>query len=208
MKKSSFVIMAIFAILIAFYPVVYAFMGDEFGILLSKSKALLASVAYRVAFYTHIGFGGLALLTGWPQFNAGWRRRNISLHRTLGKIYVGSALLSGSAGIIIAMFATGGLIAVTGFAALGCVWTYSTFEAYRTIRKGDVAAHQRMMIYSYAACFAAVTLRIWLPSLSIALQDFTTAYRITAWLCWVPNLLLARYWVSRLSHTHGAVSAT
>ena len=48
-----------------------------------------------------------------------------------------------------------------------------------------------MMIYSYAACFAAVTLRIWLPILTSILGEFLSAYRIVAWLCWVPNLIVA-----------------
>ena len=32
-------------------------------------------------------------------------------------------------------------------------------------RKGDIISHQKFMTYSFAACFAAVTLRIWLPIL-------------------------------------------
>ena len=53
------------------------------------------------------------------------------------------------------------------------------------------------MIYSYAACFAAVTLRIWLPLLIVSLGDFITAYRIVAWLCWVPNLMVAYFLVDK-----------
>ena len=44
----------------------------------------------------------------------------------------------------------------------------------------------------FALIFAAVMLRIELPLLIIWFQgDFTPAYRIVAWLCWVPNLLWA-----------------
>ncbi|MFC5623379.1 DUF2306 domain-containing protein [Algoriphagus winogradskyi] len=32
-------------------------------------------------------------------------------------------------------------------------------------KKLDVDSHENWMIFSYAACFAAVTLRIWLPIL-------------------------------------------
>ena len=53
------------------------------------------------------------------------------------------------------------------------------------------------MIYSYAACFGAVTLRIWLPLLILLLGSFEPAYRIVAWLAWVPNLIFAYYWVKR-----------
>jgi hypothetical protein len=50
-----------------------------------------------------------------------------------------------------------------------------------------------MMIYSYAACLAAVTLRIYLPLLAFAFNDFIKAYLLVAWLSWVPNLLVAFY---------------
>jgi hypothetical protein len=53
------------------------------------------------------------------------------------------------------------------------------------------------MVYSYAMCFAAVTLRIWLPLLLLIFGDFETSYRIVAWLCWLPNLLFAYIWVKR-----------
>ena len=55
-----------------------------------------------------------------------------------------------------------------------------------------------MMIYSYAACFAAVTLRIWLPMLSALIGDFVIAYRIIAWLCWIPNIIWANQIVKRV----------
>jgi len=63
--------------------------------------------------------------------------------------------------------------------------------AYINIRNKRVEQHQKMMIYSYAACFAAVTLRIWLPLLVMGIGNFTIAYTIVAWLCWVPNLFVA-----------------
>jgi hypothetical protein len=55
-----------------------------------------------------------------------------------------------------------------------------------------------MMIYSYAACFAAVTLRLWLPLLVIGFGDFIKAYTVVAWLCWVPNILVAYLIVRKL----------
>jgi len=54
------------------------------------------------------------------------------------------------------------------------------------------------MIYSYAACFAAVTLRIWLPLLTMIYGDFVKAYVIVAWLCWIPNIIVAGVITRRL----------
>ena len=60
--------------------------------------------------------------------------------------------------------------------------------------------HQKMMIYSYAACFAAVTLRIYLPILSILFHDFIKAYILVAWLCWIPNIIVAYFLVQQIQH--------
>ena len=53
------------------------------------------------------------------------------------------------------------------------------------------------MLRSYALVFAAVTLRIELPLLTMAFGDFTPAYQVVAWLCWVPNALWAEWYIRR-----------
>lgn len=61
---------------------------------------------------------------------------------------------------------------------------------FKAIKKGNINTHIRFIILSYAACFAAVTLRIWLPVLTITMGDFVSAYKIVAWLCWVHNIMV------------------
>jgi hypothetical protein len=51
------------------------------------------------------------------------------------------------------------------------------------------------MIRSFALTFAAVTLRLYLPFPMIWGFEFIEGYRIIAWLCWVPNLLIAELWI-------------
>lgn len=184
---------AILATIVSLYPVAYFIFGTRFGLLQSKSDALLASTLYNIGFFVHIIGGGIALLTGWPQFNRRLRLTRMHTHRTLGKIYVTSVLLSALAGIYIATYATGGIIASSGFMCLGAVWFTTTLIAYTSIRSGNINLHQKMMIYSYAACFAAVTLRIYLPLLTMLFHDFIKAYLLVAWLCWVPNILVAYF---------------
>ncbi|MEO8171924.1 MAG: DUF2306 domain-containing protein [Sediminibacterium sp.] len=193
-KKVGWFLVVLPAILIGLYPVIYFIQDRQFGLLSSKSSELLANTFWNIGFYTHIILGGIALLIGWTQFGRRFRNRNLDLHRRIGKVYVIAVLLSSSAGIYIACFATGGWIASTGFICLGVIWFYTTLMAYISIRKHRLELHKRMMIFSYAACFAAVTLRIWLPLLTTAMGDFVPAYRIVAWLCWVPNLIVA-YWI-------------
>ena len=187
-KKVSFFLFAFLAIAIGLYPLSYLVFGNNLN---SKSQELLASVFWNVNFYTHISLGGIALLVGWSQFSEKFRKKNIRLHRVIGKVYVGSVLLSAIAGIYIGYFATGGIISQVGFISLGIIWFYTTLNAFFEIKKGRVEQHEKMMIYSYAACFAAVTLRLMLPLLIVIFNDFIPAYQLVAWLSWIPNLMVA-----------------
>lgn len=192
-KKIPKLLLAFSACLIGLYPLIYFLVDRKFGLLQTKTDALLSDISWNTAFYVHIILGGVALLVGWTQFNAKWRNRYARLHRTVGKFYVFSVLISAIAGIYVAFFATGGIIPSVGFASLGLFWFATTLKAFFDIRKGHVQAHQKMMTYSYAACLAAVTLRIYLPVLIIIFQDFVKAYSLVAWLCWIPNIIAAYY---------------
>ncbi len=204
MKKVLTVLMAFFACIIGIYPVIYFTIDRRFGLLSSKSDELLANTFWNVSFYTHIILGGIALLIGWIQFNQKVRTQYSAFHRRVGTVYVFSVLLSALAGISIGFNATGGWISSLGFICLGVVWFTFTLASFLAIKKGDVVKHQKLMIYSYAACFAAVTLRIWLPLLSIYFKD---AYLMVAWLCWVPNLIVAYFIVGSLNRENKAVTA-
>ena len=200
-KKISFAIFAFLCIGVGLYPIRYLIMKGNDGVLDSKSVELLANNLWWVGFYTHIIFGGIALLTGWSQFSAGLRRTRLQLHRNLGKIYVISVALSGVAAVYIGFYATGGLVTAVGFISLGVVWLSTTFMAFKAVREKRIQDHQKWMILSYAACFAAVTLRIWLPILISIFGEFMMAYKVVAWLCWVPNMLVALLIVRRMRLT-------
>ena len=200
LKPVSFTVMSILAVLTGLYPIAYFILDTRFGLLSTKPDELLADTLYNLVFFTHITLGGITLLVGWLQFNASFRNRNLQLHRMMGKIYVACALLSGTAGLYIAMHATGGLSSVLGFSALALLWLFSTLMAYVYIRRSDQLRHKIAMIYSYAFCFAAVTLRIWLPLLIAITGDYFVAYPIVAWLCWIPNLIFA-FFLTRKMHT-------
>lgn len=197
-SKYSFKILSVFAILVGLYPLIYFFIDRRFGLLQSKSNILLLDLAWNAGFYLHIILGGIALFIGWSQFVDSWRNKFPKWHRNIGKLYIASCLLSALAGIYIAFYATGGIIASSGFMLLGIIWFYATLKAYLYIRNGLVVKHQQMMIYSYAACCSAITLRIYLPMLIAFFHDFNTAYLIVAWLCWIPNLLVAYLITKRL----------
>ncbi|MDX6181131.1 DUF2306 domain-containing protein [Flavobacterium sp. Fl-77] len=190
-KKIMWILLIVFAIIIGLYPSIYFFIDRKFGLLSSKPAELLTNTFWNIGFYTHILLGGMALLIGWTQFSSKIRLKNLRLHKQIGKLYLISVMLSSIAGIYIGFFATGGLPSSLGFISLGIVWFYTTLNAYLQIKNKRIAQHQKMMVYSYAACFAAVTLRIWLPLLTIIYGDFLKAYITVAWLCWIPNLFIA-----------------
>ncbi len=190
-NKKGYFLLAAFASIIGLYPTVYFFIDRKFGLLSQKSELILENTFWNVAFYTHIILGGIALLIGWIQFHQKFRERNLNRHKQIGRVYVFSVLLSSLAGIYIGFFATGGIISSLGFISLGIGWFFTTVMSFLAIKNKELAKHKNLMLYSYALCFAAVTLRLWLPLLSFLFGDFLFAYKITAWLCWIPNVFVA-----------------
>lgn len=146
----------------------------------------------RFALYVHVFASVLALALGPLQFIMRLRTARPGLHRWSGRIYLGfGVLLGGSAGMFVAANAFGGPIARAGFACLAAAWLFSGFKAYRAIRTGEIASHRRWMVRNFALTFAAVTLRLWLPAMISAGISMQMAYPLVAWLCWVPNLIIA-----------------
>lgn len=178
----------LFALPIVGYALAYVALGERM-----YPPNLLESFRARPwGIYPHALFGSVALLTGTLQFNRRLLVRRRPLHRTLGKVYVVSCLVVGGAGLYMSFHAIEGPVTRYGFGALALATLGTTLQAYRAIRAGRIAVHREWMIRSLALIFAAVTLRIELPLLIAWFQgDFAPAYRVVAWLCWVPNLLWA-----------------
>jgi uncharacterized membrane protein len=147
---------------------------------------------HQVGLYTHVFASSLALLAGPLQFSSRFRQRYGRVHRWLGRAYLGiGVLLGGLSGLYLAAFAFGGIAAKLGFTCLALAWLYTGIRAFRAIRRGAVADHRRWMVRNFALTFAAVTLRIYMPLTILSGVPFATCYPFIAWLCWVPNLLVA-----------------
>jgi len=187
-----------FAVGVGLYPLLYYIGGlRHHGLLQSKPASVIGMRAYILLFYIHISFGGVALLIGWTQFSTRLRTRYLTIHRRIGTVYVIAVALSSLAGLFIAFFATGGLVSTMGFGLLALTWLFTDTMAYIAILRRDIGKHEEWMIRNYALCFAAVTLRFYLPlSLDVFHFEFVPAYRVISWLCWVPNLLVAG-WIIR-----------
>jgi hypothetical protein len=53
------------------------------------------------------------------------------------------------------------------------------------------------MVRSAALTCAAITLRLYLPLPPALGFTFAEGYRVIAWACWVPNLLLVEYFLGQ-----------
>jgi uncharacterized membrane protein len=149
----------------------------------------------------HFACSPVALVAGALQVNRAIRTRHLVLHRWLGRLYVLAVLLGGASGLSMAPQAQGGPVSAWGFGLLAVLWLLSTVLGFLAMRRGDRTAHRNWMLRSYALTMAAIALRLYIPASMIAGLPFEEAYRVIAWLCWVPNLLVAEWLIRRLRHT-------
>jgi uncharacterized membrane protein len=193
-QKKIFFLLSFFAVAVGLYALAYYFTTFPF---LQTKGTLPIETYWSIAFYTHVGSGGLALAIGWLQFWKKFRLQNVNRHRLIGKIYVTAILVFAStSGQFLAWYANEGFPAHLGFACLSLVWFYSTLKAYLAIRVNDIFNHRKWMTRSYAITFAAVTLRIWFPLFQFALGfSQHDAYIAASWFCWVPNLLFVEWFL-------------
>ena len=145
----------------------------------------------RNALIVHAGFAAAALLLVPVQLWTGSRKRIGTTHRASGYIAVLAIYTAACSAYWLAPNVRGGTIAGVGFVSLATAWIITLSKGIIAARQRDFAAHRRWMIRVSSLTFAAVTLRLWLM-LSIANGiDYDAAYRVIAWLCWIPNLLVA-----------------
>ncbi|MBC7957780.1 MAG: DUF2306 domain-containing protein [Cytophagales bacterium] len=161
-------------------------------------KMQAAFSAHPVLIYGHVFAAALALALGPWQFSSRLRRARPQVHRWIGRTYLGVGVLVGGVfGLLLSRFAQGGAVGQIGFALLAVVWLYTGLRGWLAIRAGSVAEHRQWMLRNQALTLAAVSLRIYV-SLALATPwPFEPLYAAIAWLCWVPNLLLAEWWLRR-----------
>jgi uncharacterized membrane protein len=174
------------------------------------------SIVVRSAFYLHIGFGGLALLLSPFQFATRLRNRAPHVHRAVGRVVLGSIAIAGTAGLVLAPHSLAGPVGTLGFGLLAVLWLTFATVAFRAIRRRDVARHRRWVVRTFALTYAAVTLRLWLGVL-IAGQSglfgvdpdvaFDRAYLLVPFLSWVPNLLVAEWYLATRERRTAAAPA-
>ena len=154
--------------------------------------------AHPFGIYLHVFASAVALALGPFQFSSRLRTSRPVLHRWSGRFYLGvGVLLGGLAGLYMSLHAFGGITSRLGFGCLSLGWLFSGFRAFMAIRRRDVPSHRRWMVRNFALTFAAVTLRLYLPASMAVGLPFELAYPAIAWLCWLPNVVVAEYIFNR-----------
>ncbi len=168
------------------------------GFLLTKQSILHIDI-WRWSFYIHIFTSIFVLIFGLIQFIRPILRKAPAFHRALGKAYILITLIcSAPTGLIMGYYANGGIAAKASFMILSVLWWIFTFNAYREIRKGNVEKHIAFMTRSYALTLSALALRTYALFLPLVIHlPAKDMYALIAWLSWVPNLLLAEWFIRK-----------
>lgn len=192
-RRIGWAVMTVLSLFVAAYAIFLVVTGFRFVPADVAANHFPTALGLR----THITASAFALITGPFQFLGPLRRRWPTVHHWIGWVYITACLVGGLAGAAIALFSASGLVAGAGFLALALAWLGSTIAALVAVKRRDFLRHQRWMIRSFALTLAAVTLRIYIPSALMSGLEFAQFYPWAAWLCWVPNILLAQLFVRR-----------
>ena len=152
---------------------------------------------WKSAFFIHVVTSCFCLLAGFTQFSYKIRTQYKIIHRYMGWLYIIIVLFfSAPTGFIMGVYANGGLTSQIAFITLSMLWMISTFIAFYAILNKDYQRHQRFMIRSYVLTLSAITLRAWKVLIVFAIRPHPMdVYMVVAWLGWVPNLLLAEWYI-------------
>jgi len=193
------------AFLITFLSVAIALVSYRY---LGHAEEVPAQIAAN-AFFTpwlaiHAAGAATALLLGPFQFMPALRARWRRLHRWTGRVYVLGCLVGGITGLVLALGASTGAWSSAGFGMLALAWLATTSLAWCRAVQRRIPAHQAWMIRSFALTLSAVTLRLYLPIAERLPMSEAASYQAIAFLCWIPNLVLAEVCLRHLRLETGA----
>lgn len=110
-------------------------------------------------YYSHLATAIAPLVIGPLQFWTWLRLNHVTLHRTLGKIYIIGSILGG-----LTAFYLGVTIDLEGsivpLLLLSTTWLFMTTCAWISIRQGNIIAHRLFVIRSYGLAMVFVFLRL------------------------------------------------
>jgi uncharacterized membrane protein len=138
--------------------------------------------------------GAVALLLGVFQFSTRLRQRFLRLHRILGRVYVGSALISPPLAVAVAVaLPIPTLLMASSIQAIG--WVVTAGTAVYCARTGRIRQHREWMIRSYpfAAVFVVVRVINAIPAIERMglIGTATVVWSVIAVACFLPSFVIA-----------------
>lgn len=191
LRRTGWWLMTVLVVVLCLYSAAYFLPGMPF----SFRPDVYPVTGFTVFLLAHIGGAMLAALAGPLQFWRHFRLKHKKWHRLLGFSYLTGVVIGAPAALVISPISQGGLTTHIGFSILAILWGATTLIAYLKIIAKDYDGHQQWMIRSFALTLAFVTLRLWLGGLAMTGAPFDEVYQTTAWLCWVPNLIIAELYL-------------
>jgi uncharacterized membrane protein len=141
------------------------------------------------------GLGGaVALMLGAMQFSTRVRRHYPRLHRLSGRTYIAGTFIAAPVAIWMA-FINNPWFLIPFTIVQACTWMLFTFAAYRCIRRGNIVAHRRWMIRSYAIVLIFLEGRVLMAIPALASQGMD-AIVLVNWACFGVTLVVVEFLLS------------
>lgn len=135
------------------------------------------------------GLGGtVALVLGALQFSTRVRRRHPRVHRLSGKLYIAGTFVAAPVAIWMA-FITSPWFLIPFTVIQAGTWMLFTFAAYACIRRGEVIAHRRWMMRSYAIALIFLEGRVLMAIPALA-REGMDAVVLVNWGCLAVTLVV------------------
>jgi uncharacterized membrane protein len=157
---------------------------------------------HPLAMTFHAITASIALLIGPWQLSASLREARPRVHRWLGRIYAGGVVVAWLVSLVLTPTTATGIISTSAFfSVLGLLWIGFTALGVLAIRRGDVGAHRRWMLRSFALAWIAVTIHLYV-GLAVVLRVtlrlmlpippilFEVWYPIGLWFSMLTNLVV------------------
>lgn len=191
LSRIAVVSMAVLSVLVGLYSLRFAAVPWNIWLGIGPEiEGVVKAVPWQAL--THMIVAPIALVVGPFQFLPRLRARRPRLHRWMGRTYVAACTIAGLGALATAPFASGGAVAGLGFGILAVLWIASTLGAWNAAMNRNFAAHRRLMRYSFAMTFAAVTLRLQIP-IGVIFFHYASYGPLSVWLAytsWIPNVLI------------------
>lgn len=154
---------------------------------------------YAPFIVAHVAGGMIALLIGPFQFFPAIRKKYARLHRTIGRVYLISVLISVVSATYLAVFDNllrkKEFMFATGTLGMALAWFITGSMAFWAIKRRNFSQHQEWMVRSYVLTANFIIFRLIFYGL-LGLDNFPFKEDIggfTAWAGWSLPLLIAEF---------------